>query len=337
MSDPGAWPPSCAAPGSPTSTTRRWPGRSTAPTPPSTGWSPPWSPVPAAHRRAARRDGRRGPCGRCAGHHAWRRYVDRGQRGRPRDRGGHHPAPEPGARARRRGPHRPGAARHGARHPAAGGDRARAAVRARPVDAQPLHDRRDDRQQRVRVPGARLRPHRRQRRGARRAHRRRHPARRPRTPLHDRLNASSTPTSRGSGPSSAGSRVRSRATASSTCCRSGAAPTGSWSAARAPSRWSSVPPSGSSRTRPPVSSRCSATRHVRRRRRRARPAAPPAGRLRGTGPPDRRRGPRPARGRAGAAARRRLAVRRGHRRHCRRGRARPRRSPGTPVRSTYGW
>jgi FAD/FMN-containing dehydrogenase len=36
---------------------------------------------------------------------------------------------------------------------------ARAAVRARPVDAHPLHDRRDDRQQRVRVADAGVRPH----------------------------------------------------------------------------------------------------------------------------------------------------------------------------------
>ena len=43
---------------------------------------------------------------------------------------------------------------------------ARPAVRAGPVDAHPLHDRRDDRQQRLRVAGARLRPHGRQRRGA---------------------------------------------------------------------------------------------------------------------------------------------------------------------------
>ncbi len=40
---------------------------------------------------------------------------------------------------------------------------ARSAVRAGPVHAHPLHDRRDDRQQRVRQPGAGLRPYRRQR------------------------------------------------------------------------------------------------------------------------------------------------------------------------------
>ena len=45
---------------------------------------------------------------------------------------------------------------------------ARAAVRTGPVDAHPLHDRRDDRQQRVRLAGAGLRAHGRQRRRARR-------------------------------------------------------------------------------------------------------------------------------------------------------------------------
>ena len=46
-------------------------------------------------------------------------------------------------------------------------------VRPRPVDPHPLHDRRDDRQQRLRVAGARLRPHRGQRRGTDGAARRR--------------------------------------------------------------------------------------------------------------------------------------------------------------------
>ena len=50
---------------------------------------------------------------------------------------------------------------------------ARAALRPRPEHAQPLHDRRDDRQQRLRLPGAGLRPDVGQRRRPRRRHRRR--------------------------------------------------------------------------------------------------------------------------------------------------------------------
>ena len=53
-----------------------------------------------------------------------------------------------------------------ARRAAAAGRAARAALRAGPVHAHPLHDRRDDRQQRLRLAGARLRPDRRQRRRA---------------------------------------------------------------------------------------------------------------------------------------------------------------------------
>ena len=53
------------------------------------------------------------------------------------------------------------------------GRAARAALRSGPVDAHPLHGRRDDRQQRLRLAGPRLRPDRRQRRRAASAARRR--------------------------------------------------------------------------------------------------------------------------------------------------------------------
>ena len=65
--------------------------------------------------------------------------------------------------ARPGGAHRRGPARGRARHPAARGGAARAALRAGPVHAHPLHDRRDDRQQRLRVAGAGLRADGRQR------------------------------------------------------------------------------------------------------------------------------------------------------------------------------
>ena len=61
---------------------------------------------------------------------------------------------------RPRGRDRRRAARHRARHPAARRDAARPALRPRPVHAHPLHDRRDGRQQRLRLAGAGLRPHR---------------------------------------------------------------------------------------------------------------------------------------------------------------------------------
>ena len=80
----------------------------------------------------------------------------------------HQPAPQPGARARPRGADRARPAGRGARRPPAARDPGRPAVRPRPVDPHPLHDRRDDRQQRLRLAGPGLRPHGRQRRGARR-------------------------------------------------------------------------------------------------------------------------------------------------------------------------
>ena len=103
-----------------------------------------------------------------------------------------------------------------------------------PSTAHPLHDRRDDRQQRLRLAGARLRPDRRQRGGA---------GRRAGAPGADRRRgASSAPLVRPA-PRARAHRVRpvragrSAATRSSTCCRStAAASTGSWSARRAPSR-----------------------------------------------------------------------------------------------------
>ena len=96
-----------------------------------------------------------------------------GQRRRARHRRGHRQAPEPGARGRPGGRHGPGRARCGARRAAAGRRAARPAVRAGPLDAHPLHDRRDDRQQRLRLARPRLRPHLRQRRRPRRGDRRR--------------------------------------------------------------------------------------------------------------------------------------------------------------------
>ena len=93
---------------------------------------------------------------------------------------------------------------------------ARAAVRAGPVDAHPLHDRRDDRQQRLRLAGARLRPDRRQRRRAATS-----PGGRARRTTSRRGSARwSTSTWRTCAPSSAGSAGRSAATRSSTCCPS---------------------------------------------------------------------------------------------------------------------
>ena len=221
-------------------------------------------------------------------------------------------------------------------------DRARAALRPGPVDAHPLHDRRDDRQQRLRLAGPRLRPHRRQRRSP---------------------STCSPPTAAGSAPRAAAPRCTTGSTPWSPTtsapirtefgrftrqvsgyCLEHLLPehgrdlsTGSWSAARAPSGVvagatvrlvEDAPVPGAGRARLP--------RHVRGRRRRPGPAAPPAGRLRGPGLPDRRRGARRHRQRARPAPRRRLAVRRGHRRPPPRRRTPPPPPwPRTPARSTY--
>ncbi len=118
---------------------------------------------PAAVGRRGRGRARGGPRGRGAADHARRGYVDRGQRGRTGHRGGHRQAPAAGARGRPGGAHRDRRAGRRPRRPAARGGPPRTAVRPRPLDAQPLHDRRDDRQQRLRLAGAGLRAHRRQR------------------------------------------------------------------------------------------------------------------------------------------------------------------------------
>ena len=221
--------------------------------------------------------------------------------------------------ARPRGPHRdasqPGAVHATLQQAAAA---ARAALRPGPVDAHPLHDRRDDRQQRLRLARPGLRPHRRQRR-------RRSTCSPPTgsgsrsgaaAPLHDRLDAL-VADHLGDDPHRVrpvrppGVRLQPRAPAARERPRPRRA---SWSAPRAPS---AVVAGATVRlvedaphralavlgyptwSRPPTP--CPALLHA------------PAGRLRGPRLPDRRRGPRPARDRPRPAPRRRLAVRRGHR------------------------
>ena len=203
--------------------------------------------VPAGRRAAAQRRGgardRRGlPRHRHPADVARRRHVDRRQRGRHRRRLDftrhlnrvHDIDVE--ARTARVDPGAVHAVLQRAAH-AAG-----PAVRPRPVDPHPLHGRRHDRQQRLRLAGARLRPHGRQRRRARRrddggrAADARPPARRTSSPTLDACATSSPATWRRSAPSSAGSAARSRATASSTCCPSAASTSRrSWPAPRA--RW----------------------------------------------------------------------------------------------------
>ena len=140
------------------------------------------------------------------------------------------------------------AARRRARRPAACGRAARAAVRPRPVHPHPLHDRRDDRQQRLRLAGAGLRPDRRQR--GRAAAWRSAPAttagdvRRPADAGWSTAHLAHVRTD--VRPVHA---ARSAATRSSTCCRrTAAASTASSSAPRARSASSSRPPCGWSRT-----------------------------------------------------------------------------------------
>ena len=109
------------------------------------------------------------------------------------------------------------------------GGAARAALRPRPLDPHPLHRRRHDRQQRLRLPGPGLRPHRRQRGRARRRDRRRTAGRRdgPQQLAESGRRAAW----RRSAPSRAASRARSRATRWSTCSpRTVGRSTASWSA-----------------------------------------------------------------------------------------------------------
>ena len=96
-------------------------------------------------------------------HRARRRHVGRRQRRRARHRPRHLAAPEPGARHRPRGADGAGRARRGDGRPAAGSGAARPAVRPRPVDVDPRHPRRDDRQQRLRPARRGLRRDRRER------------------------------------------------------------------------------------------------------------------------------------------------------------------------------
>ena len=222
---------------------------------------------PAGRRPAAgdRRDpgrARRVPGPRRPGHDARRGHLDRRQRGRPGHRRRHREAPGQRAVDRPRGAHRGRPARDGARQPAARRRAARPPVRARPVDPPALHDRRDDRQQRLRLAGARLRPDRGQRRGAQgRVRHRRGRGTAERSSVARRgWRRWATTTSRTSGPSSAGSPARSAATRWSTCCRSGDGSTGSSSAPRAPSGSSWRRRSGWSPRRPGGCWSCSATR-----------------------------------------------------------------------------
>ena len=201
---------------------------------------------------------------------------------------------------------------------------ARAAVRPRPVDAHPLHDRRDDRQQRLRLARARLRPHRRQRRsastcspaagerlrlGATPAGRVRRCVDRARRPGRRRTSATiRTELGRFAPP---GVRLRARAPAARE--RPATSP-GPWSAPRAPSRSCSARPSGWWRT-PPRRALVVLGYPTMFEAADAVPGllAPPAGGLRGPRRPHRRRGARgtAARGRCPDLPRgARLAVRR---------------------------
>ena len=144
---------------------------------------------PRARRRGDRRARRLPDAGRAADRPR-RRHVDRRQLRRHRPRARLLPAPQPGPQRRPGSGHGHDRARHRAGRPAAGGEAGRAAVRPGPVHAQPLHARRHDRQQRVRLPGARLRPHLGQRRRARRDHRHRRAPAPPRQPAAPRRSPS---------------------------------------------------------------------------------------------------------------------------------------------------
>ena len=142
---------------------------------------------------------------------------------------------------------------------------ARPAVRPRPVDVDPRHPRRDDRQQRLRPARGGLRQDRPERALARLGRRRRDVAGPPGRATRPSRRCPGWPTSSAPSwpccaPSSAGSAARSRATRSSTCCRR-TAPTSRApsSAPRAPAVSCSRPSSTSCRCRPPRPWWCSAT------------------------------------------------------------------------------
>ena len=192
---------------------------------------------------------------------------------------------------------------------AAGRRPARAALRPGPVHAHPLHDRRDDRQQRLRLAGARLRPDRRQRRRAAGRVRRRlrgatgRASARPADGLDRLVDRHLAHLRTDVRPVRA---ARSAATRWSTCCRSTAAAldrflvgsegTLAW-CSRRPSGWSpDEPRPAAGRARLPVDGRG--------RRRGAGAAAADRGRLiavRGPRRPDRRPGARRGTRRARAA------------------------------------
>ncbi len=229
-------------------TTPAWPGRSTPRTPRSTACCPRVVVRPRhvgrdrGHARGLPQPGR--PADR-----SWRRHLDRRQRRRPGRRrwtpagtctASSTSTPSAPSRSWSRASSSPPSRRRAS---------ARPAVRPRPEHAQPLHHRRDDRQQRLRVTRAGLRAHLRQRHRARRGDRVGHPpaagkrcgtrqlgvgARRSRSRCAD----SWSPTWRRSAPSSAASAARGPATPWSSCCPSaGSTSPARWSAARA--RWPS--------------------------------------------------------------------------------------------------
>ncbi len=206
-------------------------------------------PRPDRRRRPARRRGRRGgrvrvPGARRAGAPGRRADLDRGP-GRQHRRRPRLPAPEPDPGGRPGRPHRPRRARRDLRRAARRRRAARADVRPRPVDAQPLHARRDDRQQRVRVALGGVGQDRRQRRRPGRAHLPRRAAvtgggRGRRHPRQISIRqpcarwASGPPTT--SAPASPTSPAASRATTWTSCCPGGSTWPRRWSGPRARAR-----------------------------------------------------------------------------------------------------
>ena len=290
-----------------------------------------------------------------ADRHPRRRHLDRRQRALDRPRARPVAAPQPGAARRPRAAD--GAGRAGDR--ARRHHRRRRAARAplRPGSLHPLagHHRRRDRQQRLRLAGAAVRPDRRQRDRAGRGHRHRHA-------LHGRARARrrARPGRRGAGRPGrrtpdrparpgrrepghdqdrvrpvhpAGVRLLARAPAAGERRRR----------RQVPVRHRGHPRADPAGHRPPgrraARDRAGGARlpgHGVRRRGGARAAAAPAGRPRGPRLPDGRRGPDPARPgrRARPAARRRLAVRRDRRRHAWR---RPARPPASSSPTAAAW